>query len=301
MQLRNLVILQVLASIIIEGVVLYSGLDKVKFGGEYFIPWRVLHLLQSSTAVLMSKKALDEVDRDLTKFKQQEGESTKKGSNSIGQSSFSGKRFLEKEAAHLFYRGMRCAFIGDVINSFLLDSILRKIIHPSTMLSIVPFAAMHIYYIRAFQVLRAAGSSNSTESQKKKHKMFLNLLWFAAAALLHYKLVLKGVPILDFFEKTPWRFFATVGYALMVTRMAIDSCFPPKNAILAAGGVLFLFSDAIFGYTLSDGPQRAPVWSFMIWITYFCAQLLITQGLRVRALEWSSDIRSFDLAKKHAE
>ncbi|MGB1580659.1 MAG: lysoplasmalogenase family protein, partial [Nevskiales bacterium] len=55
----------------------------------------------------------------------------------------------------LILLGLLSSFVGDVINSFLID--LSQIVEPQTLLSVVPFAIAHCLYIAAFWRLGRTG------------------------------------------------------------------------------------------------------------------------------------------------
>lgn len=171
-----------------------------------------------------------------------------------------------KQVSTLVFLGLCFSFIGDVINSFLID--LSFILKPQTLLSAIPFAIAHFLYIASFWKL-----GRQTPQPVSGQWMLLSfLLWVPLAIGLWQILVdTSAGPVLK------WLSFA---YAHMVVLMALISLWPLKALglfawVAAAGGLTFLLSDAFFGAWLVEGQSR-PLWvSQTIWTTYFLAQLCI--------------------------
>ncbi len=164
----------------------------------------------------------------------------------------------------LILAGLLFSFGGDLINSFLFD--LSHIIEPQTLLSIVPFAIAHCLYITCFWRLGRAGPSPFPTPLI----LFTLFAWPILAASLWLVLV-------DY-EAGPLLKWLSLGYAHMVVLMALVSLWPLKALglkawVAAAGGLIFLLSDSVFGAWLTEGRDR-PLWtSQVIWVTYFLAQM----------------------------
>lgn len=166
----------------------------------------------------------------------------------------------------LILLGLAFSFVGDVINSFLID--LSHLVDPQTLLSVVPFALAHCLYIAVFWRLGRSG-----EKRLPMALLVLTLLvWPVLAASLWLMVVdYSAGPLLK---------WLSLGYAHMVVLMALVSLWPLKSIgraawFVAAGGLVFLLSDAFFGAWLTEGQDR-PLWvSQLIWASYFLAQLCI--------------------------
>lgn len=164
----------------------------------------------------------------------------------------------------LILLGLGFSLAGDVINSFLFD--LSHVIEPQTLLSVGPFALAHVLYITVFWRLGRTGMQPIPAAL-----VLINLLvWPALAVSLWLVLVdITAGPLLK---------WLSLGYAHMLVLMALCSLWPLKSLgrrawIAAAGGLIFLFSDAFFGAYLTQGQAR-PLWvSQVIWVSYFLAQL----------------------------
>ncbi|GEM_PF-1805251 len=168
--------------------------------------------------------------------------------------------------SHLVLLGLSVSLVGDIINSFLVD--LSFILQPQTLLSAVPFAIAHLLYITVFWKL-GRGSESSTPMPLL---LMTVIAWPPLAVVLWLILVDSSAGSI-----LKWLSFA---YAHVVVLMALASLWPLRAWgraawVAAAGGFVFLISDAFFGAWLAEGRDR-PLWvSQFIWITYFLAQLLL--------------------------
>ncbi|MEW1688207.1 lysoplasmalogenase [Streptomyces sp. NPDC091265] len=114
------------------------------------------------------------------------------------------------------------------------------------------FAAGHICYLRLFG--RARGALLPAILYAAVLAVFLILIWGALPAGLRIPLA---------------------GYSLLLTAMAYRSGVLGRYA--AAGGALFLLSDALIATGIADWPQL-PAPDFWVMLTYVAAQLLLTLG-----------------------
>jgi len=165
--------------------------------------------------------------------------------------------------------GLVFSLAGDFINSKLFD--FTFILKPQTLLSILPFAAAHIYYIRSFIFV-----SNDTEATAKKRLIATMLVWPLIAFPLWYFLMGRTAQGIMLYLSLP--------YALLVTLMALFSIHVSSSRgslafPVTAGGFLFLLSDSLIAYSLVNEPSALR--SQAIWITYILAQILITGTMRL--------------------
>ncbi|MCM2414913.1 MULTISPECIES: lysoplasmalogenase [unclassified Streptomyces] len=114
------------------------------------------------------------------------------------------------------------------------------------------FAAGHVCYLRLFG--RARGALLPAILYAAVLAVFLILIWGALPAGLRIPLA---------------------GYSLLLTAMAYRSGVLGRYA--AAGGALFLLSDALIATGIADWPQL-PAPDFWVMLTYVAAQLLLTLG-----------------------
>jgi hypothetical protein len=165
-------------------------------------------------------------------------------------------------AATLIQIGLVFSFVGDIINSGLID--LRSILKPQVLISIPFFATAHILYIRSYFIQTAFLSSRT---------IFLWVLWpFCAFAL--WKAVVDPSNTLIAALSLP--------YSFMVSLMAISSIRMPMKYGLPGftvtfGAFLFLLSDALIGWSITREHTREL--SQVIWSTYYTAQILILRSL----------------------
>ncbi|MGW8889229.1 lysoplasmalogenase [Streptomyces sp. NPDC055749] len=115
------------------------------------------------------------------------------------------------------------------------------------------FAAGHICYLRLFG--RARGSLTAGIGYALVLAGFLVLIWPGLPADMR-------IPM--------------TGYSLLLTAMAWRAGTAGRYA--AAGGALFLLSDALIATGIADWPQL-PVPDFWIMLTYIAAQYLLTTGI----------------------
>lgn len=190
------------------------------------------------------------------------------------------QHFPSRTVYRLVLTGLIFSFMGDLINSYLLD--LTFIIKTQSILSALPFSIAHILYIRSNYLISEQHASSSAPFflSMKTLRIASLILWPLVAILLWKVLVSDTAPVLIK--------YLSFGYAFMVCLMALSSIWV-LNALgqrglgVAMGGFIFLCSDCIFGYFLMDGP-RAPFWaSQAIWTTYYTAQLFIAHSPLVLA------------------
>ncbi len=198
--------------------------------------YRVFHLLQMLLLIILAAISFSKIE-----------------SNTLGSA-----------VAKLVFAGLCFSLVGDVINSFLID--LSFIVQPQTLLSTIPFACAHFLYIACFwKIGRTGGQAVS------KGLMAMTFMLWPLFAFGLWQLLVDSTagPVLK------WLSF---GYAHMVVLMALTSLWPLMSMgkmawVAAAGGLVFLLSDAFFGAWLVEGQGR-PLWvSQIIWTTYFLAQL----------------------------
>lgn len=175
----------------------------------------------------------------------------------------------------LIITGLLFSFVGDGINSYLVD--LTFIIPNQTILSALPFSIAHILYIRSNYVISHHYISDKSQAYFpiKKVRLATLVLWPVIAVVFWSLLISDSAPkILK---------YISFGYAFMVGLMALSSVWVlnrlgKDGIIIFLGGIVFLCSDSMIGYFLLDGPNR-PFWaSQVIWITYYIAQLFIAHS-----------------------
>ncbi len=242
--MRGLWVLVLITSVLIAEV-LACWLDM--HGYPFERAYRVFHLLQMLTLIVLAVMAFRQLEQGT----------------------------FWQRISMLILAGLCFSFVGDLINSHLVD--LTSILKPQALLSTVPFVIAHCLYIASFWKIARSGHSPISG------RLILAslLLWPVLAAGLWQLLVDSSAgPVIR------WLSF---GYAHMVVLMALTSLWPLQALgriawVAAAGGLLFLFSDAFFGAWLMEGAQR-PFWvSQTIWATYFLAQLGIAQVPLMRRL-----------------
>ncbi|NED84663.1 lysoplasmalogenase [Streptomyces sp. SID11233] len=137
-----------------------------------------------------------------------------------------------------------CGWVGDV---FLLADA-----DAAFLIGMGGFAAGHLCYLRLFG--RARGALLPAVPYAVVLAAFLALIWGGLPAGLRLPLA---------------------GYSLLLTAMAYRSRVLGRCA--AAGGALFLLSDALIATGIADRPQL-PAPDFWVMLTYVAAQLLLTLG-----------------------
>ncbi|MCE9600282.1 MAG: lysoplasmalogenase [Spirochaetia bacterium] len=164
--------------------------------------------------------------------------------------------------------GLVFSFIGDVINSKLIDLTSVTGIKQQVLLSIPVFAIAHILYIRSFLIL-------SSFNVSKRTRIILLVLWPVLSVIL-WKSIVNPASALMVILSFP--------YAFMVTLMALTSLRVPLawgsiGYPTAVGGFLFLLSDSLIGWVL--GREGSFAISQVIWFTYFAAQILILRAVLI--------------------
>ncbi|WP_326764858.1 lysoplasmalogenase [Streptomyces sp. NBC_01591] len=122
------------------------------------------------------------------------------------------------------------------------------------------FAAGHVCYLWLFG--RARGSLPAGLVYAAVLATFVALLWPGLPAEMR-------IPI--------------SGYSLLLTAMAYRAGTLGRYA--AAGGALFLLSDALIATGIADWPQL-PVPDFWVMLTYIAAQFLLTVGVLAPGPKW---------------
>lgn len=153
-----------------------------------------------------------------------------------------------RRGPRLLIAALLCGWIGDVF--LLADSDLAFLI------GMGGFAAGHLCYLRLFG--RARGALLPGIGYAVVLTVFVVLIWDGLPAELR-------VPM--------------AGYSLLLTAMAYRSGVLGRYA--AAGGALFLLSDALIATGIADWPQP-PAPGFWVMLTYVAAQLLLTLGVLTR-------------------
>lgn len=123
------------------------------------------------------------------------------------------------------------------------------------------FAAGHLCYLALFG--RARGAVLPGILYAAVLAVFVTLLWGGLPAGL----------------RTP-----LAGYSLLLTAMAYRSGVLGRYA--AAGGALFLLSDALIATGIASWPQL-PAPDFWVMLTYVAAQLLLTLGALAPGAKWA--------------
>ncbi|MEV0782185.1 lysoplasmalogenase [Streptomyces sp. NPDC050423] len=149
-----------------------------------------------------------------------------------------------RDAPRLLIAALLCGWVGDVL--LLADADL------AFLLGMGGFAAGHLCYLRLFGRARGA---------------LLPAILYAAALAVFTALIWGGLPA--------GLRFPLAGYSLLLTAMAYRSGVLGRYA--AAGGALFLISDALIATGIADRPQL-PAPDFWVMLTYVAAQLLLTLG-----------------------
>lgn len=182
-------------------------------------------------------------------------------------------------ASHTIYiliiTGLLFSFVGDCINSYLID--LTFIIKNQTILSALPFSIAHILYIRSNYLISHRYISDKSHAYfpLKKVRLITLLLWPVISVVFWSLLISNSAPeILK---------YISFGYAFMIGLMALSSVWVlnglgKDGIIIFLGGIVFLCSDSMIGYFLLDGPNRPFGASQAIWITYYIAQLFIAHS-----------------------
>lgn len=153
-----------------------------------------------------------------------------------------------RRGPRLLIAALLCGWIGDVF--LLADADLAFLI------GMGGFAAGHLCYLRIFG--RARGALLPGIGYAVVLTVFVVLIWDGLPAGLR-------VPM--------------AGYSLLLTAMAYRSGVLGRYA--AAGGALFLLSDALIATGIADWPQP-PAPGFWVMLTYVAAQLLLTLGALTR-------------------
>ncbi len=228
-------VLALITSLLVSEV-LACWLDQQ--GYPFELPYRIFHLLQMLALIALSVIAYRQLEEGT----------------------------LWRQIAMLILAGLCFSFVGDLINSQLVD--LSALLKPQTLLSTIPFAVAHFLYIASFWKIARSGGAPVTG------RMILAsfLLWPVLAVGLWQLLIGSSAgPLIR---------GLSFAYAHMVVLMALTSFWPLKALgraawLSATGGVLFLFSDAFIGAWLMEGPTR-PLWvSQTIWVSYFLAQICL--------------------------
>jgi uncharacterized membrane protein YhhN len=121
------------------------------------------------------------------------------------------------------------------------------------LIGMVSFAAGHVCYLWLFG--RARGSLPAGIAYAVVLTTFVALLWPGLPADLR-------IPM--------------TGYSLLLTAMAFRA--GTRGRYAAAGGALFLLSDALIATGIADWPQL-PAPDFWVMLTYIAAQFLLTAGI----------------------
>ncbi|MEL5954695.1 lysoplasmalogenase [Streptomyces sp. CLV115] len=122
------------------------------------------------------------------------------------------------------------------------------------------FAVGHVCYLWLFG--RARGSLPAGVAYAVVLTVFVALLWPGLPADMR-------IPM--------------TGYSLLLTAMAFRAGTLGRYA--AAGGALFLLSDALIATGIADWPQL-PAPDFWVMLTYIAAQFLLTAGALAPGPEW---------------
>ncbi|WP_405402607.1 lysoplasmalogenase [Streptomyces sp. NBC_01104] len=149
-----------------------------------------------------------------------------------------------RRGPRLLIAALLCGWVGDVF--LLADS------DTAFLIGMGGFAAGHLCYLRLFG--RARGALLPGILYAAVLAVFLVLLWGSLPAGLRIPLA---------------------GYSLLLTAMAYRSGVLGRYA--AAGGALFLLSDALIATGIADWPQL-PAPDFWVMLTYVAAQFLLTLG-----------------------
>lgn len=149
-----------------------------------------------------------------------------------------------RRAPRLLIAALLCGWVGDVF--LLADADL------AFLLGMGGFAVGHLCYLRLFGRARGA---------------LLPAILYAAALAVFTALIWGGLPA--------GLRFPLAGYSLLLTAMAYRSGVLGRYE--AAGGALFLLSDALIATGIADRPQL-PAPGFWVMLTYVAAQLLLTLG-----------------------
>ncbi|MFF7337218.1 lysoplasmalogenase [Streptomyces sp. NPDC008163] len=151
---------------------------------------------------------------------------------------------LARRGPRLLIAALLCGWAGDVF--LLIDSDLAFLV------GMAGFAAGHVCYLVLFG--RARGALIPALVYAVVLTVFLVLIWDGLPAGLR-------IPM--------------AGYSLLLTAMAYRSGVLGRYA--AAGGALFLLSDALIATGIANWPQL-PAPGFWVMLTYVAAQLLLTLG-----------------------
>lgn len=171
--------------------------------------------------------------------------------------------------------GLLLSFVGDVVNSFLLD--LSAVVQPQILLSVPAFVLAHLCYLAAYAGI--LGRRPPTSSARAV-RLGLAVCWLPLSLIL-WRLVIDS-------EAPPLLLNLSVGYAMVVMLMGLTAVLLPLERGLTAlwpalGGLLFVVSDSLLGAHLLHGDLR-PVWvSQLIWISYFAAQCGLAHTVGIRA------------------
>nr|WSW70000.1 lysoplasmalogenase [Streptomyces sp. NBC_00995] len=149
-----------------------------------------------------------------------------------------------RRGPRLLIAALLCGWIGDVF--LLADADLAFLV------GMGGFAVGHLCYLRLFG--RARGALLPAMAYAVVLSVFLVLIWDGLPAGLR-------VPM--------------AGYSLLLTTMAYRSGVLGRYG--AAGGALFLLSDALIATGIADWPQL-PAPDFWVMLTYVAAQFLLTLG-----------------------
>jgi len=176
-----------------------------------------------------------------------------------------------KNTGRWLFAGLVFSFIGDVINSRLID--LSSIVEPQIFLSIIPFAATQLIYALLFW--QAAQRS----PQIFQYKRLSLLAWPIITLLLWSQILADGMPTV--------LMAATLIYAAMVLLMMVTSswlwrAWGGAGLPLFAGAAIFVSSDATIGYNISQGHSPAGWSAHYIWVSYIVAQCLIVRLALIR-------------------
>ncbi|MER6119284.1 lysoplasmalogenase [Streptomyces sp. NPDC001743] len=158
-----------------------------------------------------------------------------------------------RRGPRLLIAALLCGWIGDVF--LLADADLAFLV------GMGGFAAGHLCYLRLFG--RARGAVLPGVGYAVVLTVFTVLIWDGLPAGLR-------IPM--------------AGYSLLLTAMAYRSGVLGRYA--AAGGALFLLSDALIATGIADWPQL-PAPGFWVMLTYVAAQLLLTLGALAPGAKWA--------------
>ncbi|MEU1472165.1 lysoplasmalogenase [Streptomyces sp. NPDC005761] len=158
-----------------------------------------------------------------------------------------------RRGPRLLIAALLCGWIGDVF--LLADADLAFLV------GMGGFAAGHLCYLRLFG--RARGALLPGIAYAVVLTVFVVLIWDGLPAGLR-------IPM--------------AGYSLLLTAMAYRSGVLGRYA--AAGGALFLLSDALIATGIADWPQL-PAPDFWVMSTYVAAQLLLTLGALAPGAKWA--------------